>query len=971
MEQHLLGACENSLVAVNNDSKLLRLQTLASIRSLIINPHTSDSTLSSLLETLTRSLQLPTADPLASHHSLKLLADLASRRPHLAPIILDSVRSANLLSADSPRLAVDALSALASISESDRNSPRIELDDQLFVSLCFGPSVTARLWLLRNAERLGLQSHVLFTVFLGFTKDPYPYVREAALDGLAGLCRNGVVLEDVGAIEGCFCRALELLQDSEDSVRCAAVRVVSEWGRMLVAANNEEDKRAWSDLVFIQLCSMVRDMNAGVRVEAFNALGKVQMLSEDVLLQSLSKKVLKIVKEKESVHRYPTERIKTFTSIAAGAFVHGLEDEFQEVRKSACHSLRMLVVLSTEFAGHALDLLMDMLNDDSMAVRLEAMETMHHMATFECLKVQETHMHMFLGTLLDNSALIRSTARKIFKLVKLPTLGLFRLSINGLLENLEMHPQDEAEVFLILFYMGQNHGKFASRIIKEVSQEVEPVCGEELVLDSARVAAFLVLSISAPLSRELGGQRIAHRFFSYAVTLLGRISSALRDIVDQNTLLVYLTQCSRSSNSFPMEVEGGALSLPVVDCVPGHTNLDVSTMSGIEMQQTGNGTSEEWSLTSCKLGDVAFVGEQLEEREKPMRVVNCILAKMKYLWQLVQSRCANQALKILRACKEEIAMVASESPEFGSAVAFTLQYIRVMKPFIRIWEHVVSKVQSYKVLQLEILFAKLDGRLREMRCRFVGFSKELEVHVLELVLVTSILKLSKLEICCYRDTICQLCDTISCLDSLQKDGSIELSIFVVEVKKTLPEVDTSMDFGCCSPLFKLVDLFTPKQINLSRRIRHISAEVEVLDNDAERPFVFVTGLPVSIPLGIMLRNVTTNNRLWVRITMSEDLTEYVFLDLVRLEVFDEVKKFKFVAPFYQTPKAVSVMLRVSIGMLRQQFANCSLHLSSSVIAFLCYPDLLGQTVERLFVWICASAYQSPSVGRIRSFRVRY
>lgn len=65
-----------------------------------------------------------------------------------------------------------------------------------------------------------------------------------------------------------------------------------------------------------------------------------------------------------------------------------------KVRGSACCSLRPLAILSVNFAGEALNLLMDVLNDDSLEVRLKALETMHHMAIFGCLRVQEAHMHM-------------------------------------------------------------------------------------------------------------------------------------------------------------------------------------------------------------------------------------------------------------------------------------------------------------------------------------------------------------------------------------------------------------------------------------------------------------------------------------------------------------------------------------------------------------------------------------------------
>lgn len=65
-----------------------------------------------------------------------------------------------------------------------------------------------------------------------------------------------------------------------------------------------------------------------VRLEAFDALGKIGLVSEDILLQTVSKKVLGMNKEK--IYK-PIEGLEISASGAAGAFVHGLEDEFSEV----------------------------------------------------------------------------------------------------------------------------------------------------------------------------------------------------------------------------------------------------------------------------------------------------------------------------------------------------------------------------------------------------------------------------------------------------------------------------------------------------------------------------------------------------------------------------------------------------------------------------------------------------------------
>ena len=225
MEPHVGSVCE-SIQSLSTTENRLNLRALASARSLIVRTSTSDSTIYALFETLARSLQLAT-EPLALHHTLKLLSDISFHHSRLSSLVFHSVRSHLLLRSDSSRLSAESVFVLSSISEHDLSlvSSMNELDDQFFVSLCFGPSVSGRSWLLSNAFRISIRPSVLLTVMLGFTRDPYPHVRRIALDGLVGLCKSSAI-EDFGVIEGCYCRAVELLGDAEDSVRCAAVHSV-------------------------------------------------------------------------------------------------------------------------------------------------------------------------------------------------------------------------------------------------------------------------------------------------------------------------------------------------------------------------------------------------------------------------------------------------------------------------------------------------------------------------------------------------------------------------------------------------------------------------------------------------------------------------------------------------------------------------------------------------------------------------
>ena len=82
----------------------------------------------------------------------------------------------------------------------------------------------------------------------------------------------------------------------------------------------------------IQLSSMARDMCTEVRIEAFNALAKMQRVSEGVLLQSLSKKIIKTDTGSASSIKGKKLPPKLSFPCAAGIFAHGVEDEFYQVR---------------------------------------------------------------------------------------------------------------------------------------------------------------------------------------------------------------------------------------------------------------------------------------------------------------------------------------------------------------------------------------------------------------------------------------------------------------------------------------------------------------------------------------------------------------------------------------------------------------------------------------------------------------
>lgn len=217
MEKQLLTEFENA--AINSLDSPLPFQALNFVLPLASNPSTADSSLSVILKTLALSLQNPNHRD--SHHRpiLSILHLLSLRHPHRRQDVVTAVHSFSLLPSTSTRSLADALSILLSLSATDVNN------ESAFLSLVFRPCISVRYWLLRNVSRFAIRPSVLFTVLFGFTKDPYPNIRSAALDGLSGLCKC-ILIEDESLIQGCYFRAVELSFDTEDTVRCSAVRAV-------------------------------------------------------------------------------------------------------------------------------------------------------------------------------------------------------------------------------------------------------------------------------------------------------------------------------------------------------------------------------------------------------------------------------------------------------------------------------------------------------------------------------------------------------------------------------------------------------------------------------------------------------------------------------------------------------------------------------------------------------------------------
>lgn len=275
-------------------------------------------------------------------------------------------------------------------------------------------------------------------------------------------------------------------------------------------------------------------------------------------------------------------------------------------------------------------------------------------------------------------------------------------------------------------------------------------------------------------------------------------------------------------------------------------------------------------------------------------------------------------INLCRNWKEEFSKLTNYSPQTVGILAFTSKYIHVIKLLGKVWSHILpsGNLRYHGMGVLEVLLGKIDERLQDMWYRFMGLSREEELHLLEIMLLSCVLRISYLETCIFDASLKKICTIISRVENLCKEGAIELSNFVIDLQKLLSEVGNSSYgvFENVHLLRKSLKCFSPRQIVLSGEIKHLEAELNVHDNDFQNPLPFVSGLPVGIPFEITLYNLTPEKRLWLTMSVDGNSTQFVFLDLHEFGGCDEIMKFTFVAPFYGTPRVKYFSLKVRIAM---------------------------------------------------------
>lgn len=471
--------------------------------------------------------------------------DIICKLPHIDPVpyILQLLRSyhfSSLLLSDE-RLLASAMTCFASIfaQKSCTNEMLVLL---LQSAVCTANSAPTKAKCIQLFAALDISSshRSLLTDFL---KDSDERVRSASLRSLRelGLRSNNKSTPTIANFRNdtpssttsteqltnieilLYDQAVSALSDDSEQVQLEAM-----WNIWILANRR---KSALVDDAFRKICNMVSSASVRVRAVACGLLGTLEDVTESLLLQSLSKSMLKVkadpkqssktssvsgsvapspvvisevsdsgistskissVAESLSVSSKDgatsdalsprqhssivlatppsnndvevvsntkfTAKSRLIDSGANGAFVHGLEDEFKEVRDATLASICELSHKSRNFALQSTEFFVDMFNDEIDSLRVNALRSVSRVG--KLIYLTEEQLQVVLAMLDDSTKAVRDATRKILVSIRLIGSYSLVLAVQSLVKSaLKYYPERDA-IFPALAALGANHATF-------------------------------------------------------------------------------------------------------------------------------------------------------------------------------------------------------------------------------------------------------------------------------------------------------------------------------------------------------------------------------------------------------------------------------------------------------------------------------------------------------------------------------
>ncbi|KAI8642763.1 armadillo-type protein [Parasitella parasitica] len=350
-----------------------------------------------------------------------------------------------------------------------------------------------------------------------YTRDSDPRVRKSALDALVQMHLRGCPLD-----LAIYNLSVASLRDDYEEVRMGGLNLMGVLSslypehRMKLAHEEVNETTRLIDDAFNKVCDLVNDSAITVRTKACVMMASYQHVGPDMLSQTFSKQIMSHLKRR--LPRYKAQQKKyangqipvaegdidvesdefhILDSGACGSFIHGLEDEFQEVRNAAIDSICELCMYNEQLTKKAVEFLVDMFNDDIDKIRLNAIHSLRKIGTKSTLEFDEEQLEIAVGALEDSDPSARQATHELFTVVRLTVPVSLTTLLDALEANTKRYPMDVLSIYRCLRDVGKRHDDYVEALVPDLLKLDRRYLPKEANVEDIMYTAYVILIVNA------------------------------------------------------------------------------------------------------------------------------------------------------------------------------------------------------------------------------------------------------------------------------------------------------------------------------------------------------------------------------------------------------------------------------------------------------------------------------------------
>eukprot|EP01103_Thecamoeba_quadrilineata_P007379 TRINITY_DN17265_c0_g1_i1.p1 TRINITY_DN17265_c0_g1~~TRINITY_DN17265_c0_g1_i1.p1 ORF type:complete len:623 (-),score=90.87 TRINITY_DN17265_c0_g1_i1:19-1887(-) len=495
---------------------------------------------------------------------------------------------------------------------------------------------------------------------------------------------------------------------------------------------------------------------------------------------------------------FSNNQINLLDSGACGAFIHGIEDEFQEVRYASIDSICELSMRSGEFAIRAVEFLVDMFGDEIDEVRINSINSLRKISSK--VQLREEQLHIVLAILEDSSRTIRHPVHNLLSSISLSNAQCVYATIHALLVNLQRYPEDLYSIFSCFKNIGANHKSFTEFLVEDLLR-IDPkfLSTEPNVDDQAYIGILIVISNAAVANLNI---------IPLLPTFTFRHHKYLKDLYP---------------SYFPASLESSSVIDPI------KLNLQLLSIVVPPESQEGEGQEE---------GDFAkFFDESLALLEQTIEL---------------DRTNTDHALTALKKSARDLKRLASLDQSLQAKASFYSLYFECNSIILQLKRQQLGRRSNEMVGRLMTL-------TYELQHKFIGLDSSVPLHFMELRLFGHLIFLLSPSCSSSPDAIKLFVRRTKLTKRFCDENQLPLTQEVAvldSISDFLSRLD-SLDALTSSQLLQTFQNYRPKSIHMDSLLKKSSANIQLRGKWSEdHPAEFLSCLPLRLDLDGSLSNVT-------------------------------------------------------------------------------------------------------------------